>query len=53
MPVLNDIELRSDMEKYIFPWDSQVMISYPLAMPIFMIIMSIILSVIGWIKNME
>jgi hypothetical protein len=41
------------MEKYIFPWDSQVMTNYPLAMPIFMIIMSIILSVIGWIKNME
>lgn len=41
------------MEQFIFPWDSQVMIHHPLAMPIFMLILSIALSVLSWINSLE
>lgn len=39
------------MEKYIFPWDSHVMISYPWVMPLFLLVMGIFLSILCWIKN--
>ncbi len=41
------------MEKYIFPWDSQVMINYPWVMPVFMLIMGIVLSIISWINDLN
>lgn len=39
------------MEKFLFPWESHVMRDYPLAMPIFLLILGIILSTITWFRQ--
>jgi len=39
------------MEKYIFPWDSHVMIESPWAMPLFLLAAGILLSIISWIRK--
>ena len=39
------------MEKYLFPWKSSVMLRDPWIFPTFFIILSIILSLICWIKK--
>lgn len=39
------------MEKYLFPWESHVMIHYPWAMPLFLLALGILLSIISWIKR--
>lgn len=39
------------MEKYLFPWDSRVMIDHPWAFPVFLFVLSVLLSVISWIRT--
>lgn len=37
--------------EWFFPWESDVMIEHPMAMPIFMGMVSFILSIISWIRE--
>lgn len=39
------------MEKFLFPWESHVMKNYPLAMPIFLLALGILLSIITWSRK--
>lgn len=39
------------MKELLFPWESYVMIKNPWAMPVFMIVLSLLLSTITWTKN--
>ncbi|WP_261798741.1 hypothetical protein [Bacillus tuaregi] len=39
------------MENWLFPWESHVMLSNPIAMPVFMLMVSIVLSIFSWIRQ--
>lgn len=39
------------IKEWLFPWESHIMISHPLAMPVFMIIASIPLSIVTWVRE--
>lgn len=39
------------LEEFLFPWQSYVMIKHPWAMPVFMLILSLILSIITWTRQ--
>ncbi len=33
---------------WMFPWESPIMVKHPLAMPIFMVILALVMSLITW-----
>jgi hypothetical protein len=39
------------MEKYLFPWKSNVMIHEPWIMPIYLFVLALLLSIITWIRE--
>lgn len=39
------------MKDLLFPWESHVMIKTPWAMPLFMLILSLILSIVTWVRK--
>ncbi|MFZ7121601.1 MAG: hypothetical protein ACOWWH_11715 [Eubacteriaceae bacterium] len=39
------------IEEFLFPWKSYVMIKHPWATPIFMLVLSLLLSIITWIRQ--
>jgi len=39
------------MDKFLYPWQSHVMQEYPWAMPLFLLTVSLMLSVVTWIKK--
>lgn len=40
-----------NMKEWLFPWHSNVMIEHPFALPIFMFITSLLLSIVTWIMQ--
>ena len=41
------------LQEWLFPWESQVMIEHPFAMPLFMGMISILLSILSWIRTSQ
>jgi len=39
------------MKDWLFPWESHIMMTNPLAMPVFMVMLSLLLSIITWTKQ--
>lgn len=39
------------VDKFLFPWESHVMKKYPLAMSVFLLVLSIMLSIITWVRQ--
>lgn len=39
------------MKNYLWPWQSHIMTSHPLAMPITFILLALLLSMISWLKK--
>jgi len=39
------------MEKYLYPWQSHVMLDYPWLMPLFLFALAVIFSVAVWIRG--
>ncbi|MFE8697144.1 hypothetical protein ACFYKT_12440 [Cytobacillus sp. FJAT-53684] len=39
------------IKEWLFPWESNIMIEHPLAMPVFMVIASFLLSIITWMRQ--
>jgi len=39
------------MKDWLFPWESHIMLTNPLAMPVFMILLSFLLSIITWTRQ--
>lgn len=39
------------IKAWLFPWEADIMMNYPLAMPVFMVIASILLSIFTWIRQ--
>jgi len=42
---------RLMLKEWLFPWESQIMIDHPLAMPVFMGMLSLLLSILSWIRE--
>lgn len=41
------------MAKFLFPWEYHVLSNYPYALLVFIIIVSIILSIVTWIRDKD
>lgn len=39
------------INEWLFPWESHIMLKNPFALPVFMVIFSLLLSIITWISQ--